>query len=160
MVQEEVSYLGLQDQISNNMIYRYSGGTFSNLVREHKTFVWLVYSDFQLGETDVEVLPTWVDYGGVIFALNQEFPNVRFVESMYHEVIDEIMEMGYDLHTDQYNGGLWDNNNGVQRPLVIGFKKGWKFTDSIGKCYCPATIVEIIMDIDPESFSDYLNQPV
>lgn len=122
--------------------------------------MWFIYDTVQTQNTNIMILPTWVDEKGVVSNFEKEFPDVTFVESMYSEVRDEIMELGYNLNLDQLEGGLWDYNNDHQRPLIVGFEKGWKKTDSIHKCYCAETIVEIIFELYPEKLDDYLNQPV
>jgi hypothetical protein len=142
------------------MFVRYKGNNFYELLSEHKNFLWFIYDNFQLERTNVSIVPSWLDHNGVINSINEVFPNVIFVESMYSEVRDEISEMGFDLYSDVIDGGLWDSNNDVQRPLIIGIKKGWKDTDSIGMCYCVETVTKIIFSVYPNELENYLNQPV
>jgi hypothetical protein len=142
------------------MFVRYQGNDFYGLLTNHKNFIWLIYDNFQLEKTNVSIIPSWLDSNGVINSNNEILPEVIFIESMYSEVRDEVAELGYDLYSDVYDGGLWDNNNDVQRPLIVGFKNGWKMIDSIGECYCTETITRIIFSVYPNELENYLNQPV
>lgn len=142
------------------MVLRYRGGNFPKLIRDHKNFIWFVYDEFQLKKSNVSLKPTWVDDNNVIKTFTDSFPNVIFVESLYSEVIEEIYELGYQLSLDQTEGGLWDSNNDHRRPLIVGFKNGWKYSDSIGKCYCLQTLSDILFEIHPDELLGYLNQPV
>lgn len=142
------------------MLVRYEGGNFPKLIRDHKNFIWFVYDEFQLKKSNVSLKPTWVDDNDVIKTFTDPFPKVVFVESLYSEVIEEIYELGYQLSLDQTEGGLWDSNNDHQRPLIVGFKNGWKYSDSIGKCYCLETLSDILFEIHPDELLGYLNQPV
>lgn len=143
------------------MIVNYRGKSFPKLIQIYKNFIWFVYDDFQLGgQSSVTIKPSWVDPQGVVSVIDEMFPSITIVESIYSDVSDELIELGYDLRLDQNLGGLWDSNNEVQRPVIIGFQKGWKTTDSIGFCYCSETVTKIIFEIYPELLDNYLNQPV
>lgn len=143
------------------MVVRYKGGSFNDLIYHNKNFIWLVYCDFQLDPSGlIAFKPTWIKPISVITKLIEDFPNITFVESMYDEVIDELIEMGYQTNLHTSDGGLWDNFNKILVPLIIGFDKGWKKVDSIGKCYCTETLTDIMFEVFPKEFKNYLNQPV
>jgi len=137
------------------MVLRYQGGDFNNLIRNHKKFIWMVYIQGQLNPIGtIAFKPSWVDKSLIIPEVISTFPNVTFVESLYDEVLDELIEMGYT------NNDLWDGNNGHHLPIIVGMDKGWKKIDSLGKCYCLETLSDIIFQIYPEELNTYLNQPV
>lgn len=137
------------------MLIRYQGGDFKNLIISHKKFIWLVYVEVQLNPRGyIALKPSWIEESRNIPEVIKTFPNVIFVESLYDEVLDELIEMGYS------NGDLWDDNNGHHLPIIVGMDKGWKKIDSLGKCYCIETLSDIIFQIYPEELNSYLNQPV
>jgi hypothetical protein len=139
------------------MLIRYAGGNFYDLITQNKNFVWLIYVKEQLNPSNTLALkPTWIKNFGVIPEFIQTFPNVTFVESLDTEVRDELFEIGYKYSED----GIWDEQTHNYRPIIIGFEKGWKVTDSNGKCYCTETLSDIIFRTHPKEFDDYLNQPV
>ena len=143
------------------MVLRYQGGDFYGLIKNHKKFIMFVYDQIQTEENNFLALrPTWIRPNGIISKVIQDFPNVTFVETMYNEVIDELIEMGYQPYLDVEKGGLKDNKSGIFFPIFIGFDKGWKKLDSVGKCYCMETLSEILFELYPEDLMDYLNQPV
>ena len=143
------------------MLIRYSGGNFNSLLINKKRFVWFIYEELQLDKTSkLTLLPTWIKPISVITKLIEDFPNITFVESMYDEVIDELIEMGYQTNLHTSDGGLWDDYNKILVPLIIGFDKGWKKVDSIGECYCTETLTDIMFEVFPDEFNNYLNQPV
>lgn len=143
------------------MLVRYSGGSFNDLIINHRNFIWLVYSDFQLDYIGtIGFKPTWIKPYSVITQLLEEFPKVTIIESMYDEVIEELSEMGYQRSVPTYLGGLWDANNKILTPIIVGISQGWKKVDSIGKCYCTETLTDIMFEVFPDEFNNYLNQPV
>ena len=143
------------------MIVRYKGGDFSGLLRSHKKFIWFVYEEVQTNVNNPLTLkPTWIKDWGPIIEFQKLFPEMVFVESMYSEVKEEVSELGYSLFVDVSDNGLWDTNNNHFKPLIVGFDKGWKKADSLGKCYCLETLSDIIFEIYPENLLGHLNQPV
>lgn len=143
------------------MLIRYSGGNFSGLLINNKRFVWFIYLELQLDKTSkLSLLPTWIKPDSTIGNIINEFPNIIFVESMLNEVKDDLHGLGYYLYSDDEHIGLWDSHNKHQKPVIIGFDKGWKKVDSVGKCYCLETLTDIMFEIYPEELQNYLNQPV
>lgn len=143
------------------MVERYSGNSFNNLLVKNKKFIWLIYGDFQLNKLNkLSLLPSWVMTEGKIASIINDFPNIVFVESMFDEVRDELHGLGYDLYSDENKIGLWDSDNEHHKPVIIGFDRGWKKVDSVGKCYCLETLTDILFEIYPEELQNYLNQPV
>jgi hypothetical protein len=143
------------------MVLRYQGGNFYDLIRNHKKFIWLIYEEIQLDpNSDLTLRPTWIKDWGPIFDFQELFPEIVFVESMYSEVLEEVLELGYSMGKDVIEFGLWDSYNDILKPLIVGFDKGWKKVDSLGKCYCLETLTDIIFEIYPENLLGYLNQPV
>jgi hypothetical protein len=143
------------------MVVRYSGGNFNRLLIDNKKFVWFVYDEIQLDKTSkLSLLPTWIKPDGIIANIIDNFPNIIFVESIFNEVNDDLYGLGYNLDDDVEHIGLWDSHNEHQKPAIIGFDKGWKKVDSVGKCYCLETLSDIMFEIYPEELQNYLNQPV
>lgn len=143
------------------MVVRYKGENLNNLLITNKKFIWFVYDNIQLDFTSkLSLLPTWIKPDGTIDKIINEFPNVIFVESMFNEVKDDLHGLGYDLYSDSEKIGLWDSHNEHQKPVIIGFDKGWKKVDSVGKCYCLETLTDIMFEVHPEELQNYLNQPV
>jgi hypothetical protein len=143
------------------MLVRYKGGDFVSIVTKYKKFVWFIYDEVQtIPNNPLTLKPTWIKSFGPIVEFQEIFPEMVFVESMIDEVKEEVFELGYNLNLDSTEGGLWDGNNDHFRPIIIGFDKGWKKVDSRYKCYCLETLSEILFEIYPNNFIDYLNQPV
>jgi hypothetical protein len=143
------------------MLIRYQGGNFYDLIRDHKKFIWYVYS---INHDEIlEIKPSW--YGVVndrdrVNEINNEFPDIIFIESYINEVEDELLEIGLKLYDSIENGGWFHNEDKKVKPMILSFDKGWIVDDSNYKCYCMQTVIDMIFESYPEKLQDYLNQPV
>ena len=143
------------------MFIRHKGGNFYGLLKNHKKFLWYVYQD----EHDelLEIKPSWtpiVNERHRVNEINEEFSDVIFIESIFSEVRDELFELGLDLYTPLEDGGWYSVEDNLVKPLIISFENGWMKDNSLYKCYCMLSTIELILDLYPEKIQNYLNQPV
>jgi len=136
---------------------------FPKLIQEHKKFVWIFNfpeDDLEIPKMIREIVPSWYE------PLDVQRPNrikdligilpegVIILESIAKDEIDFLLELGLPSE--------WMLEQDVKpiHPVMISFDKGWIHNSSIGRCYCFETLLELLIEIYPEKFTDYLNQPV
>lgn len=135
------------------MLVRYTGGSHTDLFKEHDRFILLVFVDLQLDFNpgwNLSLSPsfsTTPEQSNHHVEIMKNFPDVVYVETMHSESYDMINNFGFD-----YDNEIMDLHNGHYKPMIVGVKKGRVVSHSIGRCYCAETYVDIIHSLYPELF--------
>ena len=152
MVKEILWSVGFQDQEWFNMILRFTGGDFTDLLNEQDKFILLVYYDGQQITHDsshmLSIVPT--EHSKFERSDNKvmmdTFSGATFIETYHSESYDLVNHFGFSYDE------LWDEENKIHRPLIVSVNKGWIVKSSLGECYCSETYVDLIHSIYPELF--------
>jgi hypothetical protein len=79
---------------------------------------------------------------------------IPYFESYTEDSMDFLHDVGGFEYNQLWNNGdnpiLMVNNNERFNPVIIGFKKINKVSDTFKKCYCINGVLEIIADLNPE----------
>lgn len=132
---------------------------FFEILSNYKKFVWIFHrrEDQLMYENVVaEIIPSWYklpneDRVHKLLLLQEELPDdITIVESIAANEIDLLLELGIEPDW------LWEFEEFKPvRSVILTFDKGWVKNTSMGKCYCINTLVELIVDLYPEKFSDF-----
>lgn len=144
---------GFQVQEWFNMLVRFEGGDFTELLNEHDRFILLVYFDGQQFDPEdkvhfMSILPsTHPKFERCDnYVIMDMFSAATFVETYHSESYDMVNHFGISYDD------LWDEENKIYRPIIISVEKGWIKDNSYGKCYCSETYTDVIYSIYPELF--------
>jgi hypothetical protein len=79
---------------------------------------------------------------------------IPYFESYTEDSIDFLHDVGGFDYKQLWNNGnnhsLMINNDERFNPVIIGFKKFNKVSDTFKKCYCVDGLLEVITDLNPE----------
>jgi hypothetical protein len=133
---------------------------FYEILSKHKKFVWIFHFSENILEIDTtvkEILPSWyiIQEKGRSHKLNLLMESVSedivVVESIAENEVDLLMELGIDtdwlFHTENFK---------PIRLVIITFENGWVKSTSEDKCYCLNTLVEFLVELYPEKFTEFI----
>ena len=159
-MKEKVWWLGYQDLHSDRMKIINAKENFPKLIQEHKKFIWI----FNFPENNLEwdgaireIVPSWYE-PKIITHRNKtkDFINllpdgIVVLESIAENEIDFIIELGLP---HEWIFELKENK--PITPVILSFDKGWVYNTSVGRCYCLQTLIDFVVEIYPEKFTDLL----
>jgi hypothetical protein len=128
------------------MFLRYSGGVYTDIIRFHTPFIMFVYNEDLPKDTSLTIIPSWYkrDVNHVVKFLGEgPLSGLTFVETFHQESYDFANSLNIDY------GNHYEYHNERLLPVMISVGKDGKLIDtSYGKCYCLATLLELVASID------------
>lgn len=125
------------------MIVRVTKSDFPKILETYDRFIWIFHLPH--ARPPLQIYPTW-DGNTTLTTLQEMYPQITIFESIVDEELDLLEEIGITKDI------IWDPRNGEYRSFFITVKNNNVIEDSIGRCYCLDTIIEMLLVIYPDLF--------